>query len=84
MLELARPALSLFAKTITHVGTVGSGHAVKAMNNVLNATHLLATAEALCTLSKLGVDPAQALTAINASSGRSMISEVRFPQDMHS
>src|SRR4051812_47688159 len=36
-------------------GQVGSGHAVKALNNLLSATHLLATSEAILTGEKLGL-----------------------------
>mmetsp|Transcript_37645 Transcript_37645/g.118644 ORF Transcript_37645/g.118644 Transcript_37645/m.118644 type:complete len:93 (-) Transcript_37645:628-906(-) len=65
-----------------HVGPCGSGHAVKSVNNAMNATHLIIAAEGLCTLQKFGVCPADALSVINASSGRSLQTEVRMPMSV--
>ena len=48
---------------------------------VLQVTHLLLGAEGLLALQKLGVDPSVALDAINGSSGRSLQTEQRLPQD---
>ena len=79
-----RGVLQCFAKAITHVGPLGAGHAVKAMNNVLNASHLLLASEAMCALSNFGIDPQAALAAINLSSGRSLISEQRLSQEVFS
>tara|TARA_B110000003_G_C16635082_1_gene528084 strand:+ start:300 stop:1238 length:939 start_codon:yes stop_codon:yes gene_type:complete len=79
----ARPIISLFAKKkIVDCGPVGAGHAVKAMNNCLNAAHLIVAGEALLALAKLGVQPDVALDAINASSGRSLQTEVRIPTEV--
>lgn len=76
----AMAIISLFAKKkIVECGPVGAGHAVKAMNNCLNAAHLIVAGEALLALAKLGVQPGVALDAINASSGRSLQTEVRIP-----
>jgi 3-hydroxyisobutyrate dehydrogenase len=76
----ALPVIQAFAGKVFHVGDVGAGHAVKAVNNMLLAIGLLATAEGLVTLAKQGVDPAVALEVINVSSGRSFASEVHFPE----
>ena len=62
------PFISLFAqKKIVHCGNVGSGHAVKAINNALNAAHLILGAEALIALRNFDIDSGKA-QAINASS----------------
>ena len=63
-----------------HCGAVGTGDAVKAVNNALLAVHVWSTAEGLAMLTKLGVDPAVALDVINSSSGRSNSSINLFPQ----
>ena len=63
-----------------HCGDVGAGDAVKAVNNALLATHILAAAEGLAALVKLGVNPRVALDVINASSGRSNTSMNLFPE----
>lgn len=79
-LERARPVLEAFAGRIVHVGPVGAGHAVKAVNNTLLAANLWAAGEGLAALVKAGVPAATALEVINASSGRSFPSEVLIPE----
>jgi 3-hydroxyisobutyrate dehydrogenase len=79
VLERSRPILQLFASKIVHCGPVGTGDAVKAVNNALLAVHVWSTAEGLAMLTKMGVDPATALEVINSSSGRSNSSENLFP-----
>jgi 3-hydroxyisobutyrate dehydrogenase len=78
--ERARPVVEAFGKKIVHAGPVGSGDALKAVNNALLAVHILSTAEGLAVLVKAGVDPKVALDVINASSGRSNTSENLIPQ----
>ena len=80
VLERARGILDLFTAKIVHCGAVGTGDAVKAVNNALLAVHVWSTAEGLAMLTKLGVDPAVALDVINSSSGRSNSSINLFPQ----
>src|SRR5688572_13000511 len=78
--ERVRPVIEAFGKKIVHAGPVGSGDALKAVNNALLAVHILSTAEGLAVLVKAGVDPKVALEVINASSGRSNTSENLIPQ----
>ena len=79
-LDRARPAIEPFAGLIQHVGASGAGFAVKAVNNMLLAVNLWAAAEGFSTLKAHGVDLNGALTCINASSGRSMATEMVLPQ----
>jgi 3-hydroxyisobutyrate dehydrogenase len=78
--ERARPVVACFAARAVHVGPVGAGHAVKAINNALLAVSLEAAGEGLAALVKLGVPAARALEVINASSGRSNVTENLVPQ----
>ena len=78
--ERVRPVMEAFGKKIVHAGQIGSGDALKAINNALLAVHILSTAEGLAVLVKAGVDPKVALDVINASSGRSNSSENLIPQ----
>ncbi|CAJ1396231.1 unnamed protein product [Effrenium voratum] len=66
--QRALPVVESFAKKVVHCGPVGAGHAVKAVNNALNVSHLMLGAEGLLALQRLGVDPAVALEAINGAS----------------
>ena len=79
-IEMAKKVVTPYAGKIEHVGAVGAGHAVKAVNNALLAVHLQAAAEGLAALTKMDVDPSIALGVINASSGRSFVSERLFPE----
>jgi len=76
----ALPILQAFGKRIEHVGPVGAGHALKAVHNSLIALHLFGLGEALTTLAKAGVTPRKALDVINASNGRSFVSERLIPE----
>jgi 3-hydroxyisobutyrate dehydrogenase len=76
----AHAVLSAFGRKIVHVGPVGAGHALKAVNNAMLAVHLWSTAEGLAALAKAGVNSSAALEVINASSGRSNTTENLFPQ----
>ena len=64
---------------VRHTGPVGSGHALKALNNLLSATHLLATSEAMVAGQEFGLDPHTMLEVFNASSGRSGSTENKWP-----
>ena len=78
-LETIKPYLETFSNNIIHVGKPGSGHAVKAINNALLAINLWSSSEAISTLVKFGITPEKALQAINNSSGRSWVTQQRFP-----
>jgi 3-hydroxyisobutyrate dehydrogenase len=77
--ERARPLLSAFAKRIEHLGPVGAGSALKAINNALLATNILAFGEGFSALVHAGVPARKALEVLNASSGRSFVTEGLVP-----
>ncbi|MGA6135597.1 NAD(P)-dependent oxidoreductase [Acinetobacter dispersus] len=78
--ERAYPAMAAVGKLIQHVGESGAGFAVKAINNMLLAVNLWSVAEGFSTLKAHGVNLDAALNCINASSGKSMVTETIFPQ----
>lgn len=78
--EKALPAMQAFGKLIKHVGESGAGFAVKAVNNMLMAVNLCAVAEGFTTLKAHGINLHEALDCINASSGKSMVTETVLPQ----
>ena len=61
------------------MGPLGSGDAMKAVNNTLLAMNILALGESLTALVKAGVNPRVAVETLNASSGRSFVSEALVP-----
>ncbi|KAG6906966.1 hypothetical protein DXG01_011163 [Tephrocybe rancida] len=80
VLQAAETSLGRCAKSIIHCGDTGAGHAVKAVNNIILGTNLVAASEGLSILTKYGVDPSQALAGINESSGRSWATLDRMPK----
>jgi 3-hydroxyisobutyrate dehydrogenase len=64
---------------IFRTGPLGSGHAMKALNNYVGGAAFVATCEALVVGTKAGLDPAVMLDAINGSSGRSGSTENKWP-----
>ncbi len=77
--ERARPFLACFGKRIEHLGPVGAGSALKAVNNALLAANILAFGEGFTALAKAGVPVRKALEVLNASSGRSFVTEALVP-----
>ncbi|MEB6665764.1 NAD(P)-dependent oxidoreductase [Acinetobacter vivianii] len=78
--ERAYPAMAALGKLIQHVGKPGAGFAVKAINNMLLAVNLWSVTEGFSTLKAHGVNLDAALNCVNASSGKSFVTENIFPQ----
>jgi len=79
LFDRAAPVLAAFGSRIVRMGPVGAGHAMKAVNNALLAVNILAVGEGLAALVKAGVPARTALDVLNASSGRSFVSETLVP-----
>lgn len=78
--ERALLAMQAVGKLIRHVGDSGAGFAVKAVNNMLLAVNLWSVAEGFTALKAHGVNLNQALECINASSGKSGVTESALPE----
>ena len=64
-----------------HVGKeVGQGQTMKLVNNLLSATAMAATSEAVVMAVKAGLDPQMALDVINSGTGKNSASEDKFPR----
>jgi 3-hydroxyisobutyrate dehydrogenase len=63
-------------------GGLGTGHAMKALNNVIGAATYCATAEALVVGQRFGLDPQTMIAIVNASTGRSFVSETVFTDEV--
>ena len=78
-IERAWPLLETMGKKLFRAGPLGAGHAAKSINNYLGATNLIAITEGLIAGTKFGLDPANLLAIINASTGSSGTSQGLFP-----
>lgn len=78
-LQKVMPVLEALGKKIYHVGPVGSGDAVKLVNNLLLGVNMAAVAEAMTLGVKAGLDPKVLYEVIAASSGRSYALEAKVP-----
>jgi len=64
--------------SLHHVGPVGAGHAMKALNNYVSAAGLLASFQALATAKAAGISPETFIEVINGSTGRNNTTEVKL------
>jgi len=71
--------LEPIAAKVVHMGAAGAGHTTKVLNNFLNAVSLAATAEVMLAAKMAGLDLAQVLDVVNASSGVNFATLNRFP-----
>src|SRR5215470_959043 len=62
------------------LGALGSGHAMKALNNYVSSAGLIATVEALLIGRKFGLDPALMTDILNVSSGKNNTTELKLKQ----
>lgn len=78
LVERARPLLDAMGRSIFATGPIGSGHAMKALNNYVSAAGLTAACEALQVGARFGLDPALMTDVLNASTGRNNSTEVKL------
>lgn len=78
----AMPLLRAMGTQIFHVGPLGAGDVVKALNNYLGAVGTLAGFEALLVARAFRLDPKPMLAAINASTGRNSTTAVKIARDI--
>jgi 3-hydroxyisobutyrate dehydrogenase len=74
-----RPVLETMGAKLFRTGPLGSGHAMKALNNYVAAAAFAATTEAVLVGKRFGLEPAVMVEVMNASSGRSHITDLVFP-----
>jgi 3-hydroxyisobutyrate dehydrogenase len=71
--EHARPVLTAMGRTITHVGPIGAGQAVKAVNQVILAATYLGVAEGIVLAIKAGLDVEQVVAALGEGAAQSWV-----------
>lgn len=74
-LDTAAATLSVIAANLVHVGSSGTGNAVKLLNNFMFAAINAVTAEALAGARRVGLDPAMFVQTI-AESGAASVSNL--------
>lgn len=80
VLEEHRGLLDCFGEKIFHMGNHGAGHLAKALNNLLSATTLVSASEAVLLGLEGGLDAETFIEVVNASTGRSNSTEIKFPR----
>lgn len=80
VVERCRPLFEAMSNRIFETGALGSGHAMKSLNNLVSAAGLIATAEALLIGRRFGLDPTAMIDVLNASTGRNNSTENKFKQ----
>ncbi|MEO8230288.1 MAG: NAD(P)-dependent oxidoreductase [Chloroflexota bacterium] len=71
--ERARTILARLGRTITHVGPIGAGQAVKAVNQVILAGTYLGVAEGIVLAVKAGLDVEQVVGALSGGAAQSWV-----------
>ena len=71
--DRCQPVMQAMGKTIYHTGELGSGKAVKMINQVLNAGTLAVASEAVYLAQQMGVDMEMLVKVVSQSSGGSWI-----------
>ena len=79
--KLAKPVLDVMGESVL-VGSIGAGHALKALNNYVSAAGLLAVVEALHVGEKFGLDPEIMTDVINNSTGQNNTTKNKVKQYM--
>ncbi len=82
-LDRIEPALGAMGK-VYRTGPLGSGHAMKVLNNYLSASGLAAACEAVLIGRRFGLDPDLMADVFNVSTGRNNATDVKLKQHVNS
>ena len=78
------PILNVISPNVAHVGPLGAGHTLKAVNNMMSAANRLLAFEAVSLAAAQGLDPKIVVDMINKSSGRNNATLNVFPNNIFS
>ncbi len=78
----SKPLLSAMGDRLFDTGPLGSGHAMKALNNYIAAAGYTAVVEALMIGEKFGLDQSVMVDILNASTGRNFTTENMIKQQI--
>ena len=78
--ERANASLSVLGSRLIRTGPLGSGHAMKALNNFVSAAGFAAACEALVIGRQFGLDDGVMTEVLNQSTGRNFATKVSLPR----
>jgi 3-hydroxyisobutyrate dehydrogenase len=81
-IDFVEPALRRMGTSIFRTGPLGSGHAMKSLNNYLSGIGLVAAVEAVEIGRRFGLDPSLMVDILNASTGRNNATENKMKQQV--
>jgi len=79
-IDKAMPVLSAMGASVLKTGAVGSGQAMKALNNMVSTGGFLIGIEALLIGKRFGLDPAVMTDVLNAATGMNNSTQKKFKQ----
>jgi len=79
-IDKAMPVLSAMGTSVLKTGAVGSGQAMKALNNLVSTGGFLIGIEALLIGQRFGLDPAVMTDVLNAATGMNNSTQKKFKQ----
>jgi len=79
-IDRAMPVLSAMGSSVLRTGGVGSGQAMKALNNLVSTGGFLIGIEALLIGQRFGLDPAVMTDVLNAATGMNNSTQKKFKQ----
>ena len=82
LFERLEPVLRVFGKVFYIGAKPGMGQTMKLANNLLSATAMAITSEAMVMGVKAGLDPKLMIDVINWGTGRNTATETKFPQQI--
>ena len=80
VIDRVMPVLSAMGSSVLRTGAVGSGQAMKALNNLVSAGGFLIGIEALLIGQRFGLDPAVMVDVLNAATGMNNSTQKKFKQ----
>ena len=78
--EQCMPLFNVMGQNIFHMGAIGAGHTMKAVNNFLSGCSMVATSEAVALATKAGLEPKKVVDVLQVSTGRNYTTEWKFPR----
>lgn len=80
VVERCRPLLACMGSRIFATGKLGSGQAMKSLNNFVSAVGLVAVVEAVSVAQRFGLDPVIVADVLNGSTGKNNTTEHKLHQ----